>query len=466
MKQAMVAHTRLRGIMQNWLSSSVMSAAYTHLLRNSAGSLALNITSMVLGMATSILLARMLGVTDYGIYTYALSWIMVLATICFLGMHPVVLRNVATYQAQGAWGLLRGQLRWSVRAVLVAAVGVGLLASAIAWVLMGQSLSLGLITFMVACALLPIQAGTVVWQSALHGLHHVVQGQLPEKLVKPLALLVLLGVVWVLTGGTFNAVDAMTIQVITASIGLVASLVLLYRYLPSEARHSPAEYQGRVWLTSGMPFLLIAIVQILNNRGGILLLGMLTTPAEVGIYAVASRIAEMLVFIMGAINMALSPMIVDFYTKKDMYGLQRLVTISSWAMMLCTLPVVLGLLVFGHWVLQVFGAEFVQGYTALMILSIAQLFNVAVGPVGILLNMTKHERYTIIGLVASLVINIILNLVFVPIWGANGAAFASAVSLVTWNVLLAFWVYQHLKVYPSIFGIFPLLSGRGITHNE
>jgi O-antigen/teichoic acid export membrane protein len=43
-------------------------------------------------------------------------------------------------------------------------------------------------------------------------------------------------------------------------------------------------------------------------------------------------------------------------------------------------------------------------------------------------------------------LNIILNVVLIPRYGIVGAAIATTISMVTWNVIAAFYVYKYYKV--------------------
>ncbi|WP_423815970.1 polysaccharide biosynthesis C-terminal domain-containing protein [Salinibacter ruber] len=61
---------------------------------------------------------------------------------------------------------------------------------------------------------------------------------------------------------------------------------------------------------------------------------------------------------------------------------------------------------------------------------IGQLFNSSVGSVGLLLNMTEYESYTVHGITISAIINFILCLVMVPHFGAAGVALSVSLSLV------------------------------------
>ena len=98
----------------------------------------------------------------------------------------------------------------------------------------------------------------------------------------------------------------------------------------------------------------------------------------------------------------------------------------------------------------VFGAAYAQGATALAVLCFGQLLNAAVGPVGVLLNMSGHERDTLIGVSMASGANVILNLLLIPFLGLLGAAIASAATLAIWNMLLMRQVKNRLGVVSAV----------------
>jgi len=94
----------------------------------------------------------------------------------------------------------------------------------------------------------------------------------------------------------------------------------------------------------------------------------------------------------------------------------------------------------------VFGPEYDASYVPLLILLAGQMVNSAAGSVGFLLNMTGHERETARGMAVAATLNVVLNLLLTPLWGVQGAAIATAVSMIAWNALLWWAVHQRLGI--------------------
>ena len=113
------------------------------------------------------------------------------------------------------------------------------------------------------------------------------------------------------------------------------------------------------------------------------------------------------------------------------------------------------LIAFGDDLLAVFGSDFGRGRLALTILVLGQVVNVAAGHVGVLMTMTGHEKRVAATVGASAACNAVLNLILIPRFGIDGAAAATAISLVLWNGVTLVWVIKHLRINPTIFGSSP-----------
>jgi len=169
-----------------------------------------------------------------------------------------------------------------------------------------------------------------------------------------------------------------------------------------------------------------------------------------GIFDVAWKGSTIIGIILMAVNMPLAPAVASLYSRGERERLQQLVTKSARIALLGALPIAIALVIFGRWFLMVFGGEFLEGSNALIILSVGQLVNAGAGSVALLLNMTGHEQDTARGIGFAVLVNCVLSVVLIPLWGINGAAMSYAFSLATWNILLAVCVYKR-QVFLCLF---------------
>jgi len=92
-----------------------------------------------------------------------------------------------------------------------------------------------------------------------------------------------------------------------------------------------------------------------------------------------------------------------------------------------------------------------MAYTVMIILSGAQLVNIALGPVGLIAVMTQFEKQALKATIIRLVVNFLIIISLVPIYGINGAAIAIALSMLLWNIYLWNFCKRKIGVDPSIF---------------
>jgi O-antigen/teichoic acid export membrane protein len=159
----------------------------------------------------------------------------------------------------------------------------------------------------------------------------------------------------------------------------------------------------------------------------------------------------LLTILLGAVIVPLGPIVAELYAKDDRRALQEVVNRTMRLVFVASLPLAAVLILAGGSYLALFGSEFIQASTALAILAIAQLVNVGAGPVQMLLVMTGQPRQAAKWLAASAVVNVGLNLALIPSFGVEGAAFATAISIVFWNVALVHEIRKRLGISIGLF---------------
>src|SRR3989304_8277959 len=153
-----------------------------------------------------------------------------------------------------------------------------------------------------------------------------------------------------------------------------------------------------------------------------LMLGMFRPEAEVGIFNVAVKISTSTIFTLIAINTVAAPKFAEFYGGKDIRGLKKFVQQSTKLIFWTSFPILLVIAFFPSFILGIIGEEFKAGVFALLLLTIGQFISSISGSVGILLNMTGKQKVYQYIMIATAVLNIILNVLMIPKYGINGPA--------------------------------------------
>ncbi|NPA95537.1 MAG: flippase [Thermodesulfobacteria bacterium] len=401
----------------------------------------------ILALLLSMFLARTLGKEGYGVYAYAFAITSFLLIFSQAGLPNLLVREVAALEVSQKWDKLRGLITRAVQLNLVATATVLSIASAVLWYLKSTLPPVSLKTFVFALALLPVFALTRTASATLTGLQQVVKAMMMDSLMRPALAFAFMVWLFMLYPSYRMPYNAMAAQLAGALIVLVAIWTILLRQLPPEVLHATPRYETKKWLASAFAFALMDGAGLLNTQADILLLGMFRSPAEVGLYRVAAQGASLVAFGLMSANAIIAPQFARLYAKGDMEKLQRLVTASARVILLVALPVSLTLIFAGKKIiLLLFGPQFIQSHAPLAILAVGQLINAAMGSVGYLLNMTGHEKDVTRTLFATAGLNFLTNLILIPFYGINGAAFATALTTATWNYALYRLVKKRIGI--------------------
>ena len=127
-----------------------------------------------------------------------------------------------------------------------------------------------------------------------------------------------------------------------------------------------------------------------------------------------------------------------------------MLTLAVRGAMLLTGLGTLFLLCFGKYALWLFGDAFLLSYQPMLVLLVGQIVNVACGSVGFLMMMTGNENRATLVYGVGTVLNILLNLLLIPLLGIIGAALATAMSVAFLNAALLLETRRRLGVNASI----------------
>jgi O-antigen/teichoic acid export membrane protein len=173
----------------------------------------------------------------------------------------------------------------------------------------------------------------------------------------------------------------------------------------------------------------------------VLLVGWLVGPLQAGIYATASRFVTTGTLALQASRIAISPRLSHLLVSDQKPAAERLYNGSTQAVVASSWPLYLGLACFAPLVLRLFGHGFTHGSTALSILSLAMLVDMATGNISTVLLMAGSSRWNLLNAGTGLTIDVVVDLLLIPHHGATGAAIGWAASIITINVMACFEVH-------------------------
>jgi O-antigen/teichoic acid export membrane protein len=422
------------------------------LVRALAGSGAVRLAAIAGSFAVGIQLARMLGVVNYGYYGVALSIISIVGIPGELGISRVVMREVAASSAVGDNDRVLGALRWAGRTVLTLSLIMAVLVIAVAYLVGERRPEMPTLAILLGAPMIPLMALARLNGGALQGMHHVVRGQIPANLLRPVFLSIGLFAAY-FSGVRFGVSEAMALNSVVAALVAIIAYAWLRKRLPPGAVEQFVP-KGRRWLASAIPMALTDGMRLLQSELSILLIGIIAAPASVGLFRVATATATVAAAAVPMVVHVALPVTARLYAQQDRARLQKAVAAFAFAQFVGVVLLSLPLLIIPGTLLGlVFGEEFASAATALRILAAGQIANAFFGPNAVLLNMTHHERRVTRAMGIALVLNILGVIGLTLLWGITGAALAFMAALICWNVLA--WIDSRhlLGIETSILGL-------------
>ncbi len=319
---------------------------------------------------------------------------------------------------------------------------------------MGGTDSALLYPFLAALPLVPIVGLSSLRQGALVGLRHVIAGQLPGQFIQPgiLALALLIGYL-VLGPGFLTPLEAIALNILAAVIVFFIGTVWLLRKLPSGIARSEPIYRTRQWLAMSLPFLVLAGVYVINERLDVVMLGLLRSSADAGVYQVCLSAGALATLGYTAASVTTAPEIARLWEQKDRAALQKAVTGAARFGLATAVPLVLLFATSGGFLLAaLFGEQFRSGWLTLILVSLGYLVSAFFGAVSVILNMTGHTWLALRGVAVGVITDLVLNLILIPPLGMVGAGIAALVSYLIWNLMLFGYVAREVGVYSWAFG--------------
>ena len=119
-------------------------------------------------------------------------------------------------------------------------------------------------------------------------------------------------------------------------------------------------------------------------------------------------------------------------------------------------PFYLVVAVFADSLLSLFGPGFSSGATSLVVLVVAMGIATAAGTVQTIVLMGGRSRWQLADKTGALVLNVVLNVLLIPIWGIEGAAVAWAATILADTAVVVFQVQRLMGVRPH--GSYPWVA--------
>ncbi|HWE92057.1 MAG TPA: flippase [Pseudonocardiaceae bacterium] len=384
------------------------------MLQVTARVLAVPLSVVALGVAT-----RYLGTHDYGVLTTAVVFVGLFDTCTDLGVSTAIIRRAAGRDGDTALPRLVGvNLGFS----LVYALPLALVASGVGWfAYAGQPqvrlavlvVSAGLVFSSIASCFDPVFDVRVKYSG-------VAAAELGSRILTVAAALVV---------ATTNAglLAMCAVQVLPPLLRMIISAIAAGRLVRFRPTFAPAETLRL--LRESLPFTVIILIAIVYWRADGVLLSMLSSPEQVAAYGLALQLAFSLTLLPQVFSRSALFTINESYVT-DQARFRQAVDRGYRFLLLVAAPVaVLGVPLAGRIVHAVGSSSFTPAATpVLRLFFVAVAVSFLTGIVSDALVAARQQRFLSRLSMANLVLNVALNAVLIPLFGAVGTGISLLVT--------------------------------------
>ncbi len=416
--------------------------------------LLVRVLGQAIALIAGVVIARSAGVTAFGVYSSVLALANVAGLVARFGTDIAIVRFGAAYSVSGSHGLFAGLLRFST----IVCTALGILCAAVV-VFIGASWGDGdrpidaKDAALYAALSVPFLGLLAANGAAVRARMHVVIGQLADQLVRPGVLLLFVLILGIGADAVKSAGSLVACNTGAVIAAWLVSLALRRVYAATDARNR--KYEWRSWVTSTFPIFLVASATTITNQADVVMIGLLHSADEAGLYSAASRLSGPIGLGLVAVNLSLAPMISARYAEGKLQDIARLAVAAARMSVALAAVGVIVLFAAGEFLLGLFGSEFVASYSILLVLLLSNLINATFGSVGYVMNMTNQQVSAAAIMSTAAGANILLNYFAIPRYGALGAAITTVVVTTVWNFSMWLLIRRRLGVQTAAWGRMP-----------
>ncbi len=405
--------------------------------RNTSWLMGERVLRMCVGLFIGVWIARYLGPEQFGLLSYAQSFVFIFITIASLGLDSIVVRE-----------LLKNESKRDV--ILGTSFTLKLIASILVLPIIAVSV-LFTSNDSYTNLLIFILASATIFQS-FNVIDFYYQSKVMSKYVAfantfSLLLSSIMKVIFIL-----NEFPLIAFVSLTVFDACVVSIGLCYFYIRKNTFKRPSWYfdwnVARSLMKDSCPLMLGGLVLLIQSRIDQIMLKEMLGNVEVGYYSVALRLIELFGFIPILLKSSLYPSIQNAKIKSEEQYLDRLLNFYRLNFILFLIVAIPIYFFSEKIVILVFGVEY-QPAGILLGLMAFRLFFTNMGTArGVFIITENLIKYSIISMIIGTISNIILNLILIPKYGSVGAVIATIGSFFITIFLIDF---IYIKIRKNMF---------------
>ena len=421
------------------------------LLMQSLWSIIARFTGVGLNFAVAILIAQKLPESEAGMFLLLITYVTGFSLFSRIGLDQLLMKEVASAHEDDSHfrgSFLRSSYKFIILLSLLFIIFWLVLSPLIRTYSFDGEIELNYLLF--AGIGILFYNFVILNSTYLKAIQKTVIAVLTQNALPATALIIVLALFW----NSFE-LNQRYIYLYTVSLVLAGSfaIYLTWSHLPSKIdnRAKPEQLGFTDLFKRSLPLAPVAIFSFLMIFADTIMVSFFLPNSDVAFYNIAGRVSFVILFFLGALEATIYPRLLNVYKHK-----QDQLLSFFWQSTALVIGVVLSVTVMmyllSEWILLAFGDNYVAGsQKSLGLLLIAQLLRAASLTFSFMFIIREKVRYLNMILVLALIINLVCNVIFIKLYGIEGAALATLISngVLLFSVLALFVTNKLLTLPPQ-----------------
>ena len=417
-----------------------------------------NIVGNIFLLISNLVIARIIGASNFGLIAIAISFIGILKVFSVLGTDIGIIKFIANGLGNASFYSIKRLIRKTLIFVLISSILI--IAIVILFLNKFEQLffpSINNIDYVIKIILLVFPLFSILFVEAniLSGIQEPQYLAISNNILIPILRVGLLTLLLVF----FTKLDSILYATVLAyAIAPIYLLIVIKHKFKSRLfaieENIETKINFKLLLSFSLPLTLIPLLNLSIQRFDILFVGHFLNASLTGIYVIVKRVGELVIFPLAVFGGIVSSSVPKLLSAKDYKQIQSVYFFSTkWISITSSLIFIIIFSCSRH-ILNLFGEDFIAGDIALKFYILGQLVNASVGNSGTILIMMEKKNLVILNSILGMVLSISIILFAVPRYGLAGAAFAISSTVAIINILSAIQLKVILKLSPQKIGFY------------
>lgn len=393
-------------------------------------------STVVLSLFSIRLITEHLGPEGFGMYATVIAFFSLFSALVDLGLGPVTAREISRENAE------EETILGKIIALRLLASGALVLFSPLLIYFFPYSLELKIGIFFAALA------------TVFSTFSYVLNGVFQKRLIMDKVAFIELGgkvlqvaLVWIFITTDLGFLFIASTVLIALFFNAALAYLLSRRYIRIHLSFDPVFWKK--FLKESLPLGATAIITFAYFKLDTILLSVWQSQTEVGIYNVAYKIVENLVFFPGMLVGLILPLLSRYiYTNRQYF--EEIAGKTSKVFLVFITPTVIGTWFLAPQIVNIIsGGDFEESVPVLRVLILALACIFFGNYFNMLLIVSNAQKKLMIALLCIAVVNVSVNMIVIPKYSYMGAAYVSLLTEFLVAVVSGTLVYRHIRYIPS-----------------